>query len=69
MEDTKNEIDYIDVFDMEAYALAKVCYHYDINFISFKYITDNVDEHSPRDWEDNLCGGIVEFKERILNKL
>jgi len=59
----------IDVFDMEAYALAKVCYHYDINFISFKYITDNVDEHSPRDWEDNLCGGIVEFKERILNKL
>jgi len=59
----------IDVFDMEAYALAKVCYHYDINFISFKYITDNVDEHSPRDWEDNLCGGIVEFKERVLNKI
>ena len=60
---------YSDVFDMEAYALAKVCYHYDINFISFKYITDNADEHSPKDWEDNLCGGIVEFKERILNKL
>ena len=60
---------YSDVFDMEAYALAKVCYHYDINFISFKYITDNADEHSPKDWEDNLCGGIVEFKERILEKL
>jgi adenosylhomocysteine nucleosidase len=59
----------IDVFDMEAYALAKVCYHYDINFISFKYITDNVDEHSPRDWEDNLCGGIVEFKEKVLTKI
>jgi len=60
---------YSDVFDMEAYALAKVCYHYDINFISFKYITDNVDEHSPRDWEDNLCGGIVEFKEKVLTKI
>jgi len=59
----------IDVFDMEAYALSKVCYHYDINFISFKYITDNVDEHSPRDWEDNLCGGIVEFKEKVLTKI
>ena len=59
----------IDVFDMESYALAKVCYHYDISFISFKYITDNVDEHSPRDWEDNLCGGIVEFKEKVLTKI
>ena len=59
----------IDVFDMESYALAKVCYHYDIPFISFKYITDNVDEHSSRDWEDNLSGGIVEFKERVLEKL
>jgi adenosylhomocysteine nucleosidase len=59
----------MDVFDMEAYALAKVCHHYKIPFISFKYITDNVDEHSPRDWEDNLGDGIVEFKERVLNKI
>ena len=59
----------IDVFDMEAYALAKVCYHYDIPFISFKYITDNANEHSPKDWEENLAGGIVEFKEQILEEL
>ncbi len=65
----ENEIIMIDVFDMEAYALAKVCHHYKIPFISFKYITDNVDEHSPRDWEDNLGDGIVEFKERVLNKI
>ena len=58
-----------DVVDMEAYALAKVCYHYDISFISFKYITDNADEHSVGDWEDNLGKGIVEFKERILDKI
>ncbi len=60
---------YSDVFDMEAYALAKVCYHYDINFISFKYITDNANEHSPGDWKDNCSDGISEFKERILDKL
>ena len=28
---------YGEVVDMEAYALAKVCYNYDIPFISFKY--------------------------------
>jgi len=64
-----NEDTYSDVFDMEAYALAKVCYHYDINFISFKYITDNVDEHSPRDWEENCSDGVGEFRERVLNKI
>jgi adenosylhomocysteine nucleosidase len=65
----ENKEIYSDVFDMEAYALAKVCYHYDVPFISFKYITDGADEHSPRDWEDNLCGGIVEFKEKVLTKI
>ena len=60
---------YSDVFDMEAYALAKVCYHYDINFISFKYITDNADEHSAGDWVDNCSDGIKEFKEKVLEKL
>ena len=60
---------YGEVVDMEAYALAKVCYHYDIPFISFKYITDGADEQSHEDWEKNLANGIVEFKERILYKL
>jgi len=64
-----NEDTYSDVFDMEAYALAKVCHHYKVPFISFKYITDNADEHSPKDWVDNCSDGIVEFKERILEKL
>ena len=60
---------YGEVVDMEAYALAKVCYHYDINFISFKYITDNANEHSPVDWKDNCSDGISQFKERVLDKI
>ena len=60
---------YGEVVDMEAYALAKVCYHYDISFISFKYITDGADEQSHEDWEQNLADGIVEFKEKVLEKL
>ena len=63
-----NNIDsYSDVFDMEAYALAKVCYHYDIPFISFKYITDNANEHSAGDWVDNCSDGVREFKEKVLD--
>ncbi len=60
---------YSDVYDMEAYALAKVCHMYNVPFISFKYITDNANESSPKDWEENCSDGIIEFKERILSQL
>ena len=60
---------YSDVFDMEAYALAKVCYHYDVPFISFKYITDGADEHSPGDWKDNCTDGVRLFKEIVIGEL
>ena len=60
---------YGEVVDMEAYALAKVCYLYDIPFISFKYITDGADEQAHEDWEKNLADGIEEFKTRILSRL
>ena len=60
---------YGEVVDMEAYALAKVCYNYDIPFISFKYITDGADEQAHEDWEKNLADGITEFKTKILSQL
>ena len=58
---------YGEVVDMEAYALAKVCYLYDIPFISFKYITDGADEQAHEDWEANLADGIQEFKSQVLS--
>ena len=58
---------YGEVVDMEAYALAKVCYHFNIPFISFKYITDGADEQSHEDWEKNLADGIMVFKDKVLN--
>ena len=60
---------YGEVVDMEAYALAKVCYLYGVPFISFKYITDGADEQAHEDWEANLADGIVEFKKKVLDKL
>ena len=52
----------IDVFYMESYALAKTSWKTDIDFVSFKYITDNADETSPNDWLENCDKGIKEFK-------
>ncbi len=60
---------YGEVVDMEAYALAKVCYLYDKPFISFKYITDGADEQAHEDWENNLADGIQEFKTQILQQI
>ena len=60
---------YGEVVDMEAYALAKVCYLYDVPFISFKYITDGADEQAHEDWEVNLSDGIKLFKEKVLSEL
>jgi len=69
VDNIEDETEYIDVFDMEAYALAKVCSYYYVPFISFKYITDNADEHSVGDWNDNLGKGVIQFKERVLDLL
>tara|TARA_B100000073_G_scaffold23202_1_gene18111 strand:+ start:742 stop:1341 length:600 start_codon:yes stop_codon:yes gene_type:complete len=60
---------YGEVVDMEAYALAKVCYLYDIPFISFKYITDGADEQAHEDWESNLADGIQVFQEKVLSEI
>ena len=63
------EIDYIDVFDMEAYAMAKVCYLREVPFVSYKYITDNANEKANKDWIDNLSDGIKVFKEKVLRSI
>ena len=59
---------YGEVVDMEAYALAKVCYLKDVPFVSFKYITDGADEQAHEDWEANLADGIVVFKDTVLSE-
>lgn len=54
-----------DVVDMEGYAIAKACYLYDIDFISYKYISDGADENSGNDWEENCKKGIEKFLEMM----
>ena len=56
-----------EVVDMEAYALAKVCFKNKIPFIAFKYISDGADENAASNWEKNVKKGDEIFKSNILD--
>ena len=51
------------VVDMEAYALAKVCYLESVPFLSVKYITDGSDHNAHNDWNANLHKAAAHFAE------
>jgi adenosylhomocysteine nucleosidase len=52
----------VDVVDMEAYAIAKVCKLENIEFKCFKYISDKADENASNDWKTNLKLGAIAFE-------
>jgi adenosylhomocysteine nucleosidase len=49
------------VVDMEAYALAKVCWVHGARFACAKYVTDGVDLDSASDWQDNVHKAADDF--------
>jgi adenosylhomocysteine nucleosidase len=49
------------VVDMEAYALAKVCWHEKVRFACVKYITDGADTSAANDWRSNVHKAAEEF--------
>ena len=51
----------VDLIDMEAYALHKVCEHHDTAFDCFKYVTDNTDDDASDDWQENVAKGAKLF--------
>ena len=55
----------VDVVDMEAYALAKVCKLENIKFRCFKFITDKADENATLDWIENCKNGVKLFKKKL----
>ena len=51
----KKKIDmHVDVVDMEAYAIAKVCKLENIEFKCFKFISDSANKNADNDWYKNL---------------
>lgn len=69
VQDISLEMECVNVFDMESYALAKVCHLQDVPFISYKYITDNANDAANKDWVDNLADGMALFRERVLGRM
>ena len=62
----KQKIDMkVDVVDMEAYAIAKVCKLENIEFKCFKYISDYADKKANIDWNENLILGANAFANLI----
>ncbi len=55
----------VDIVDMEAYALAKVCKLEKINFRCFKFISDNADNAASSDWIENCEKGAKLFKQKL----
>ena len=55
----------VDVVDMEAYALAKVCKLENINFRCFKFISDKANESASSDWIKNCEKGAKLFKQKL----
>ena len=56
----------VDVVDMEAYALAKVCKLKNIKFTCYKYISDNANSNANSDWIENCQKGVKEFSKKII---
>ena len=57
----------VDVVDMEAYALAKICQQKAIDFYCLKFISDNADGDAAHDWSQQLAIGAKLFSAEILH--
>lgn len=57
----------VDVVDMEAYALAKICKLHNVHFKCFKFISDYADENASNDWSENCKNGSQLFLEKAKN--
>ena len=58
-----------DVVDMEAYAIAKVCKRYNVDFKCYKYITDYTNQDSRDNWETNTSNGKPYFLDKLYELL
>ena len=63
------DLDYQGIFDMEAYALAKVCKSFQLPFISFKYISDGANSDSSDDWTENISSGYKIFYQKVVKEI
>ena len=54
-----------DIVDMEAYAIAKTCKIFGVEFDCYKYISDNADSEAANNWKENCSKGFNLFMNRL----
>ena len=54
-----------DVVDMEAYAIAKVCLKYQVNFECWKYISDQANHDANSEWQQHVSQGQQHYIARL----
>ena len=54
-----------DLVDMEAYAIAKACKKYHVEFLCFKYVSDQANATADTDWRESVAHGQLHY----VNKL
>lgn len=58
----------VDLVDMEAYALLRVCQHHKVLFESYKYVSDNANESAGTDWKESVHCGTELFVEILKER-
>ena len=59
----------VDVVDMELFAIATVAHQHGIPWQSFKYITDDANENSAKDWQAKVNHGQELFLQKLKDVL
>jgi adenosylhomocysteine nucleosidase len=54
-----------DLVDMEAYAIAKACEKHHVEFLCFKYVSDQANATADTDWRESVAHGQLHY----VNKL
>jgi adenosylhomocysteine nucleosidase len=55
----------VDVVDMELFAIAAVAHEHQINWLSYKFISDEANESSGQDWSKKVSQGQQLFLEKL----
>jgi len=59
----------IDLVDMEGYALKRVCEHHNIEFESYKFISDDANHDAGKDWQNQVKSGTQLFANLLEKKI
>lgn len=63
------EIFHINAFDMESGALAAVCYHLNVPFVSIRKISDSADDVGVEDYTNSVVSDVTAFSDIVLKVL